>query len=257
MAIALDHSVAIVTGGASGLGEATVRDLAARGADVAILDLNEARAAALAPELGDRVIATPADVTDEESVQRALDAAAEAFGPVRVAVCCHGIIHGAKTVGRDGAAPLARFEQVINVNLIGAFNVLRLAAAAMAGNEPDDDGERGVVVLTASIAAYEGQIGQTAYSASKAGIVGLTLPAARDLASYGVRVCSIAPGTFDTPMLAALSEPVREALAQQIPFPARLGRPADFASLVGHIAENPALNGETIRLDGALRLTPR
>lgn len=257
MALALADTVAVVTGGASGLGEATVRDLADRGAAIGILDRDRERAERVSGELGDQVIATPADVTDEASVEAAIDATRAAFGPIRLAVCCHGILQSAKTVGRDGPAPLQRFQQVVNVNLVGAFNVLRLAAAAMAGNEPDDDGERGVVVLTASIAAYEGQIGQTAYSASKAGIVGLTLPAARDLASYGVRVCSIAPGTFDTPMLAGLSESVRTALAEQIPFPARLGRPVDFARLVGHIAENPALNGETIRLDGALRLSAR
>jgi 3-hydroxyacyl-CoA dehydrogenase/3-hydroxy-2-methylbutyryl-CoA dehydrogenase len=243
---------ALVAGGASGLGAAAARALAERGARVAIADLNEEAASALADELGG--VAFKADVTDEHGVKAAVDGTVEAFGGLRFAVSCAGIGWAERTVGKNGAANLQPFETVVRVNLIGTFNVLRLSAAAMAQNEPADDGERGAVVMTASIAAYDGQIGQTAYSASKGGIVGLTLPAARDLARLGIRVCTIAPGTFDTPLLAALPEPAREALGQQVPFPSRLGRPEEFAALACHIAENRMLNGETIRLDGALRM---
>jgi NAD(P)-dependent dehydrogenase (short-subunit alcohol dehydrogenase family) len=196
-------------------------------------------------------------VTDEHGVKAAVDGAVEAFGGIRFAVSCAGIGWAERTVGKNGAANLQPFETVVRVNLIGTFNVLRLSAAAMAGNEPGEDGERGAVVMTASIAAFDGQIGQTAYSASKGGIVGLTLPAARDLARQGIRVCTIAPGTFDTPLLAALPEASREALGQQVPFPSRLGRAEEFAALACHIAENRMLNGETIRLDGALRMPAR
>jgi len=257
MSVTMQETAAVVTGGASGLGEATVRELVARGARVGILDIDAERAARLADELGAAAVAVPANVCDEEAVVGALVTTREAFGPLRLVVCSHGIIRSAKTAGSRGPAPLEDFRAVVDVNLIGAFNVLRLAAADMVSNEPDADGERGAVVLTASIAAYEGQIGQAAYSASKAGIVGVTLPAARDLADVGIRVVSIAPGTFDTPMLAGLPDSVREQLASQIPFPKRLGRASEFASLVCHIAGNPALNGETIRLDSALRLAPR
>jgi NAD(P)-dependent dehydrogenase (short-subunit alcohol dehydrogenase family) len=246
---------AFIAGGASGLGEATARELTARGARVAIADLNAERGQALADELGG-VFAT-ADVTDEVAVQAAVDAAVESFGGIRLAVSCAGIGWAERTVGKDGAAALGPFETVVRVNLIGTFNVLRLAAAAMATNEPDAEGERGAVVMTASIAAYDGQIGQTAYAASKGGIVGLTLPAARDLARRGIRVCTIAPGLFDTPLLAALPEPSRAALGQQIPYPPRLGKPAEYAALACQIAENTMLNGEVIRLDGALRMAPR
>jgi NAD(P)-dependent dehydrogenase (short-subunit alcohol dehydrogenase family) len=242
----------LVAGGASGLGAATARALAERGARVAIADLNEEAASALADEVGG--VAFRADVTDEHGVKAAVDGVVEAFGGLRFAVSCAGIGWAERTVGKNGAANLQPFETVIRVNLIGTFNVLRLSAAAMAQNEPGEDGERGAVVMTASIAAYDGQIGQTAYSASKGGIVGLTLPAARDLARLGIRVCTIAPGTFDTPLLAALPEPAREALGQQVPFPSRLGDPQEFAALACHIAENRMLNGETIRLDGALRM---
>jgi NAD(P)-dependent dehydrogenase (short-subunit alcohol dehydrogenase family) len=247
----LDGIGALVAGGASGLGEATARELAARGARVTVADLNEDRGAALADELGGSFAL--ADVTDEAQVQ----AAVESVEGLRLAVSCAGIGWAQRTVGRDGPAALAPFETVIRVNLIGTYNVLRLSAAAMAAGEPDAEGERGAVVMTASIAAFDGQIGQTAYSASKGGVVGLTLPAARDLARIGVRVCTIAPGLFDTPLLAGLPEESRQALGASIPFPPRLGRPEEYARLACHIAENPMLNGEVIRLDGALRMAPR
>ncbi|MEA2468731.1 MAG: hypothetical protein QOJ57_2857 [Thermoleophilaceae bacterium] len=245
----------IVAGGASGLGAATARALAKRGAHVAIADLNEEGANALAEEIGG--VAFKTDVTDEAQVEAAVAGAVEAFGGIRFAASCAGIGWAERVVGRDGPAKLQPFETVIRVNLIGTFNVLRLAAAAMSANEPGEDGERGAVVMTASIAAFDGQIGQTAYSASKGGVVGLTLPAARDLSRQGIRVCTIAPGTFDTPLLAGLPEEAREALGQQVPFPSRLGRPDEFAALACHIAENAMLNGETIRLDGALRMPPK
>ena len=248
---------AIVTGGASGLGEATTRALAARGARVAIVDMNQERADALAEELGEGALALTADVTDEEQISTAVEAAREAFGEVRIAVACAGVGWAERVVGREGPAKLEFFEKVVRVNLIGTYNALRLSAAAMAGTEPDEEGQRGVVVMTASIAAYDGQIGQTAYAASKGGIVSLTLPAARDLSRTGVRVCTIAPGVFDTPLLAALPQENRDALGAGVPFPPRLGLPADFALLACQIAENPYLNGETIRLDGALRMAPK
>jgi NAD(P)-dependent dehydrogenase (short-subunit alcohol dehydrogenase family) len=251
----LEGAGTIVAGGASGLGAATARAVAGRGGRVAIADLNEEAAQALADELGG--VAFKADVTNEDEVKAAVDGAVEAFGGIRFAVSCAGIGWAERTVGKNGPANLQPFETVIRVNLIGTFNVLRLSAGAMSQNEPGDDGERGAVVMTASIAAFDGQVGQTAYSASKGGIVGLTLPAARDLARQGIRVCTIAPGTFDTPLLAALPEPAREELGKQVPFPSRLGRPAEFAALACHIAENPMLNGETIRLDGALRMPPK
>src|SRR3954454_3826448 len=246
---------ALVAGGASGLGAATARELADRGARVAIVDLNEEAASDRARELDG--IAFKADVTAEDEVKAAVDGTVEAFGELRFAVSCAGVGWAERTVSKNGPANLQPFETVVRINLIGTFNVLRLSAAAMAQNEPGEDGERGAVVMTASIAAFDGQIGQTAYSASKGGIVGLTLPAARDLARLGIRVCTIAPGTFDTPLLAALPEDARQALGQQIPFPQRLGRPEEFAELACHIAENRMLNGETIRLDGALRMPPR
>jgi NAD(P)-dependent dehydrogenase (short-subunit alcohol dehydrogenase family) len=253
----LREAGALVAGGASGLGAATARALAERGAHVAIVDLDGDRAQALADELGGSAVAYQADVASEPELKAAVDGAVEAFGGLRFAVSCAGIGHAERTVGRDGPASLEGFERVVRVNLIGTFNVLRLTAAAIAQSEPGPDGERGAVVMTASIAAYDGQIGQTAYAASKGGIVGLTLPAARDLARPGIRVCTIAPGTFDTPLLAGLPEPAREALGQQVPFPSRLGAPAEFAALACHIAENRMLNGETIRLDGALRMPPK
>jgi NAD(P)-dependent dehydrogenase (short-subunit alcohol dehydrogenase family) len=246
---------ALVAGGASGLGEATARALVERGARVAIADLNEDRANELASELG--AVAFRCDVTSEGDVEGAVAGAVEALGELRFTVSCAGIGWAERTVSKRGPAQLQPFETVLRVNLVGTFNVLRLAAAAMSQNEPDADGERGAVVMTASIAAFDGQVGQTAYSASKGGVVGLTLPAARDLARQGIRVCTIAPGTFDTPLLAALPEDARQALGQQVPFPARLGRPSEYAALACHIAENAMLNGETIRLDGALRMPPK
>ena len=253
----IEGSGALVAGGASGLGEATARLLHERGAHVIIADLNEDRGQALASELGERAQFVPADVTDADTVQEAVDAAAGLPGPLRISVCCAGIGWAERVAGRRGPHTLQPFETVIRVNLIGTFNVLRLAAAAMVGQDPTESGERGVCINTASIAAFDGQIGQISYSASKGGIVGLTLPAARDLAVVGIRVCTIAPGTFDTPLLGALPEENRQALAAAIPFPARLGRPEEFAALAGHIVQNEMLNGETIRLDGALRMAPK
>jgi NAD(P)-dependent dehydrogenase (short-subunit alcohol dehydrogenase family) len=255
--VKIEGQSALVAGGASGLGEATARALHARGANVVIGDLNAEKGGALASELGERARFTEMNVMEEEPVEAAVAMAAEAEGGLRISVCCAGIGWAQRTAGKQGPHDLEIFHNVIKVNLLGTFNVLRLASAAMSGNDPDDGGERGVCVNTASIAAFDGQIGQVAYSASKGGIVGLTLPAARDLAGRGVRVVTIAPGTFDTPLLAALPEEAREELGRQIPHPSRLGDPAEFAELAVHIAENPMLNGETIRLDGALRMPPR
>jgi NAD(P)-dependent dehydrogenase (short-subunit alcohol dehydrogenase family) len=252
----LDGAGALVAGGASGLGAATARELAARGARVAVVDLNEENAGALAGDL-DGAVARRADVTDEAELGAAVEAAVEELGELRLAVSCAGIGWAERTVSKHGPANLQPFETVVRVNLIGTYNVLRLSAAAMASNEPDDQGERGAVVMTASAAAFDGQIGQTAYAASKGGVVALTLPAARDLARLGIRVCTIAPGLFDTPLLAALPQEARDALGAGVPFPQRLGRPAEYAQLAVSIAENPMLNGETIRLDGALRMPPR
>jgi NAD(P)-dependent dehydrogenase (short-subunit alcohol dehydrogenase family) len=242
---------ALVAGGASGLGAATARRLSAAGAHVTIADVDEDRGRATAEEIGGRFVA--ADVTDPTHVEAAVASA----GELRIAVCCAGIGHAEKVAGSRGPHSFDGFERVIRVNLLGTFNVLRLSAAAMLANEPGEQGERGVCVNTASIAAFDGQIGQIAYSASKGGIVGLTLPAARDLAQSGIRVCAIAPGLFDTPLLAGLPEEARTALGAQVPFPARLGSPDEFAALALHIVENPMLNGEVIRLDGALRMPPR
>ncbi|TVQ56738.1 MAG: SDR family NAD(P)-dependent oxidoreductase [Rhodobacteraceae bacterium] len=247
---------AVVTGAASGLGEATARMLAAAGAKVAVLDRDAARGPGVAAEIGGLFHET--DVTDDASVRAALAAAAEAHGPARIAVNCAGIAPAARTVGRDGAHPMAVFEKVIAVNLVGTMRVMAEAAAAMATLDPlDGDGLRGVVVNTASVAAFEGQIGQAAYAASKGGVAALTLPAARDLARHGVRVCAIAPGLFGTPMLRGLPEDVQESLAKQVPFPARLGDPAEYAALVRFIVETDYMNGEVIRLDGAIRMGPQ
>jgi NAD(P)-dependent dehydrogenase (short-subunit alcohol dehydrogenase family) len=253
----LDGVGAFVAGGASGLGAATARSLVARGARVAVVDLHGNKASALADELGKGTVAFAADVTDSAAVQAAVSGAVSELGSLRLAVGCAGIGWAQKVVGKEGAAPIEPFEQVVRVNLIGMYNVLRLTAAAMNENEPDAEGERGAVVMTASAAAFDGQIGQTAYSASKGGIVGLTLPAARDLSGRGIRVMTIAPGLFDTPLLAALPQEARDSLGATIPFPPRLGKPEEFAELVCAIAENPMLNGEVIRLDGALRMAPR
>jgi NAD(P)-dependent dehydrogenase (short-subunit alcohol dehydrogenase family) len=253
----LEGASAVVTGGASGLGEATTRRLVAGGAKVVILDRDQAKGEALAKELGEGAAYAPADVTSTDDVAAAIAHAGE-LAPLRVAVNCAGVGWAGRVVARDGTPhDLDLFHTVLNINLIGTFNVLRLAAAAMAKNDPVGDSGRGVVVNTASIAAFDGQIGQIAYAASKAGVVGLTLPAARDLAAVGGRVITIAPGTFDTPMLALLPQEQRDLLAAGIPFPRRLGQPDDFAALVAHIVANDYINGETIRLDGALRMAPQ
>ncbi len=249
--------VALVTGGASGLGEATVRRLVKAGAHAIIADRDAARGEALQKELEGRATFAALDVTKADEVSAALTVAAK-HGDLRVVVNCAGVGWAARTINKEGAPhDLDLFATVLQINLIGTFNVLRLAAAHMAKLAPLVDGERGVIVNTASVAAYDGQIGQAAYAASKAGIVGLTLPVARDLSAVGVRVMTIAPGTFDTPMLALLPEAARQALGAGIPFPKRLGNPADYAALVEHIASNPYLNGEVIRLDGALRMPPK
>jgi NAD(P)-dependent dehydrogenase (short-subunit alcohol dehydrogenase family) len=249
---------ALVTGGASGLGEATARALAARGAQVAVLDLGRSRGAEVAAALGGPSFFAEADVTDEGAVQAAVDAAASRFGGLHVCVNCAGIGSAMRTVDKEGRPfDLRVFRKTVEINLIGTFNVLRLAASHMVKNAPNADGERGVIVNTASAAAFDGQIGQAAYSASKAGVVGMTLPIARDLSRLGIRVCTIAPGLFETPLLMTMPEPARQALAATIPFPSRLGRPPEFASLVVQIVENAMLNGETIRLDGAVRMPPK
>ena len=253
----LRGSSALIAGGASGLGAATARRLHAAGAAVVIADLNADRGEALAGELGERASFVEANVLESEQVQAAVDAAAGGPDPLRVSVCCAGIGWAQRTTSRHGPHDLEPFSNVIKVNLIGTFNVLRLAATAISANDPDQGGERGVCINTASIAAFDGQIGQVAYAASKGGIVGLTLPAARDLAGRGIRVVTIAPGLFDTPLLAGLPEESRAALGAGIPFPSRLGQPAEYADLVTAIVANPMLNGETIRLDGALRMPPK
>ena len=245
----------VVTGGGSGLGEATARHFAARGACVAVMDLERSNGAAVAEELRGLFIA--ADVADENEVTVALDRTVERFGGIHVVVNCAGIAAAAKTVSGGQPHDLALFRRVVEVNLIGTFNVIRLAAARMLANEPNGDGERGVFVNTASVAAYEGQVGQVAYSASKAGVAGITLPIARDLADKGIRCATIAPGLFMTPMLQGLPDAAREALGSITPFPSRLGTSEEYAMLAAHIVENPMINGETIRLDGALRLPPR
>jgi NAD(P)-dependent dehydrogenase (short-subunit alcohol dehydrogenase family) len=257
IAVEIDGTGALVAGGASGLGEATARALVEAGATVTIADLNAEKGKALADELGGGASFVQADVTDEAAVSAAVEQATSADGGLRISVCCAGIGWAERVAHKGGPHNLEFFTNVLKVNLIGTFNVLRFAAATMSDNDPDDEGERGVCVNTASIAAYDGQIGQIAYSASKGGIVGMTLPAARDMASRGVRVVTIAPGLFDTPLLAALPEEHRAALGAGIPFPSRLGRPEEYARLVGQIVTNPMLNGETIRLDGALRMPPK
>ncbi len=251
----IDGSSAIVVGGASGLGEATAKRLTDLGAIVTIADVNAEKGDALAKELGARFVAC--DVREEDQVEAAVAAAASVEGGLRILVCCAGVGWAQKVAGSKGPHPLLPFETVIQINLIGTFNALRYASAAMIGNEPHEDGERGVCVCTASIAAYDGQVGQIAYAASKGGIVSLTLPAARDLAQYGIRVNTIAPGLFDTPLLAALPEEARQKLGAGVPYPQRLGMPAEYARLATDTVENRMLNGETIRLDGALRMPPR
>lgn len=247
---------ALVTGGGSGLGEATARELARLGAKVAVLDLNLENAQRVAAEIGG--VAVGCNVADPDSMHAAIEQAAAAHGPARILMQIAGIGSAKRVVGKDGsAAPLADFARVINVNLIGTYNAARLFAAACAKLDPMEDGERGVMVFTASVAAFDGQVGQQAYSASKAGVAGMTLPMARDLAQHGIRVCTIAPGLFLTPLMKTLPEPVQQSLAASIPFPQRLGKPEEFAQLATHIVTNGHLNGETIRLDGALRMAPR
>jgi NAD(P)-dependent dehydrogenase (short-subunit alcohol dehydrogenase family) len=253
--VRIQNSSAIVVGGASGLGEATVRALHERGAVVTIADVNAEKGQTLASELGLEFVTC--DVREESQVEAAVQQAAALDGGLRIAVCCAGTGWAQKVAGSKGPHPLMPFETILQINLIGTFNVLRYAATAMIANEPTEDNERGVLVTTASIAAYDGQVGQIAYSASKGGVVGMTLPAARDLSQYGIRVNTIAPGLFDTPLLAALPEEAREKLGAGVPFPQRLGQPPEYAQLACQIVENRMLNGETIRLDGALRMPPR
>lgn len=253
----IKNCVAMVTGGASGLGEATVRKIVALGGRAVILDVSEERGNMLAAGLGDSVIFAKTDVTDEASVQAAVDKAANTFGDVHIVVNCAGIGIAQKIVSRGRPHDLSSFAGVIKVNLIGTFNVIRLAAVKMTANTPDQNGERGVIINTASVAAFEGQIGQAAYSASKGGIVGMTLPIARELATYGIRVMTIAPGLFETPMFDSLPVDVRKALGAMVPFPSRLGYPDEYALLAQSIIENPMLNGSTIRLDGAVRMQPK
>jgi NAD(P)-dependent dehydrogenase (short-subunit alcohol dehydrogenase family) len=253
----ISESSAWVSGGASGLGEATVRRLHARGARVMIADRDAGKGEALAKELGERAAFSPVDVTDPAAVRASMEKAA-AVAPLRIAVSCAGIGWASRVVGKDGAPhDTAPFEMVVKINLIGSFNVLAAAGATIARAPALDDGERGVIINTASVAAFDGQIGQIAYAASKAGVVGMTLPAARDLSSLGIRVVTIAPGLFDTPMLALLPEPARQALGASIPFPKRLGLPKEYAALAEHIVDSRYLNGEVIRLDGALRMAPK
>jgi NAD(P)-dependent dehydrogenase (short-subunit alcohol dehydrogenase family) len=246
---------AIVTGGASGLGAATATMLAGQGAHVAVLDVNQKAAAEVAIDVNG--IAIHCDVTDSASTEAAIAKAAADHGPARILINCAGIGPARRIVGRDGPMPLAEFERVIAINLVGTFNVMRLAAAAMQTLDPLQDGERGIIVCTASVAAYEGQIGQAAYAASKGGVVGLIMPAAREFAQFGIRVMGVAPGIFSTPMLRALPQAAQDSLAAAVPFPKLLGHPAQYAALVRHIIENRYLNGEVIRLDGALRMAPR
>ena len=253
----LTNKTILVTGGASGLGAACVRLLTQAGAKAIIADLNTEVGSALANELGAATSFVQTNVTDETSVKATIQTTLEQFGRLHVVINCAGIGVAERVLGKNGPSSLESFSKVINVNLIGTFNVIRLAAAAMSENQPDQEGERGVIINTASVAAFDGQIGQAAYSASKGGVVGMTLPIARELARFGIRVMTIAPGIFDTPMLAGLPEPARISLGQQVPFPPRLGRPAEYAALAKHIIENTMLNGEVIRLDGAIRMQPR
>jgi NAD(P)-dependent dehydrogenase (short-subunit alcohol dehydrogenase family) len=253
----LDNATFIVTGGGSGLGAATAHALADRGAAVVLADVNADAGADAAEAIGDTARFIETDVTDGASVQAAVDAAVETFGGVRGLVNCAGIATATRVVGREGPQSLDEFTRVIHVNLIGTFNAIRLVGAAMMNNEPDASGERGVIVNTASVAAFDGQIGQAAYAASKGGVAAMTLPVAREFAKHGIRVATIAPGIFDTPMMAGLPEKARESLGNQVPFPSRLGRPDEYAALALHIVDNQMLNGEVVRLDGAIRMAPR
>jgi NAD(P)-dependent dehydrogenase (short-subunit alcohol dehydrogenase family) len=253
----VENSTFLISGGGSGLGAACARRLAGAGANVVIADINPAAGESVAGAIGARARFVRVDVTDEASVTTALETAHSTFGGLQGAINCAGIAIAEKVLGKEGPHALDRFTRVVMVNLVGTFNVIRLASAAMAQGTPTADGERGVIICTASVAAFEGQIGQAAYSASKGGVAAMTLPVARELARSGIRVVTIAPGIFDTPMLAGLPEPARQSLGQQVPFPSRLGRPEEYAALAQHIIENEMLNGEVIRLDGALRMGPR
>ncbi|OFW12767.1 MAG: 3-hydroxy-2-methylbutyryl-CoA dehydrogenase [Acidobacteria bacterium RIFCSPLOWO2_12_FULL_67_14] len=253
----LTNRVVLVTGGASGLGGATVDMIVEAGGRAVIADVNEQTGQAAATRLGGAVRFVKTDVTSDAEMQRAVDAGLQAFGAIHGLVCAAGIATAERVLPKEGVLPLDRFTRIITVNLVGTFNAIRLTAAAMAKNEPTEGDERGVIVTTASVAAFDGQIGQAAYSASKGGIVAMTLPLAREFARMGVRVMTIAPGTFDTPLMGGLPEAARESLAQQVPFPSRLGRPPEYAALVRHIFENEMLNGEVIRLDGAIRMAPK
>ncbi len=253
----LTEVAAIVTGGASGLGEAVVRGIISGGGKAAILDLADDKGNRLAAELGSAALYCKTDVSSESDVAAAIDQAVKNFGSINVAINSAGIATAGRTISKKGPADLKQFELAIKVNLIGTFNVIRLAALKMSENTPNSENERGVIVNTASVAAFDGQIGQAGYSASKSGVVGMTLPIARDLASYGIRNVTIAPGIFDTPMVATFSEELRKSLAESVPFPSRLGRPGEFAAMVIHVIENSMLNGETIRLDGAIRMAPK
>jgi NAD(P)-dependent dehydrogenase (short-subunit alcohol dehydrogenase family) len=251
------ESTFFITGGGSGLGAATARLLVENGAHVALADVDEEAGEQVASQIGSGAVFVRTDVTDEKSVQHALDSAVETFGSLNGAVNCAGIGPAAKVVGKKGVHDLGLFTKTVEINLVGTFNVIRFAAVRLAENELGEDGERGVIINTASVAAYDGQIGQAAYAASKGGVVALTLPVARELASSGIRVVTIAPGIFETPMLAALPEDAKESLGEQVPFPPRLGRPEEYATLAKHIVENQMLNGEVIRLDGAIRMAPK
>ena len=253
----LDGRTIVVTGGASGLGGATAEMVVNAGGNAVLVDVNEQAGAAAAKRLGSTTIFVTTDVTSAADMESAVETATKTFGAVHGLVCAAGVGSAERVLPREGPQPLDHFTRVITINLIGTFNAIRVAAAAMAGNTPNDAGERGVIVCTASVAAYDGQIGQAAYSASKGGIVAMTLPIAREFARMGVRVMTIAPGTFDTPLLAGLPEAARQSLGQQVPFPSRLGRPEEYAALVRHIFENEMLNGEVIRLDGAIRMAPK
>ena len=253
----LNNRTFLITGGASGLGAAAASMLIEAGASVALVDLNTAALQQCVSELGDRARAYIADIADEQQAADAVAAAKRDFGQLHGLINCAGIAPGEKILGRNGPHGLASFDRALRVNLLGTFNMLRLAAEIMAEGEPDEQGERGVIINTASVAAYDGQIGQAAYAASKGGVVSMTLPAARELARLGIRVMTIAPGIFETPMMAGMTEQVRDSLAKVVPFPPRLGRPSEYAALVRHIIENPMLNGEVIRLDGALRMAAR
>ena len=253
----IENTTAIITGGASGLGGATTEMIVAGGGNVVVIDMNDETGNAMAAKLGDRCTYIKTDVADEQQVKAAIDTAISKYGRLDAAINCAGIGSAEKVVGKKGAHSLEHFQRVININLVGTFNVIRLAAEAMSKNEPNEELERGVLINTASVAAFDGQIGQAAYTASKAGIVGMTLPIARELAESGIRILTIAPGIFETPMMAGLPENARISLGKQVPFPSRLGRPDEYASLAKFMIENPMMNGEVVRLDGSIRMTAR